>query len=89
VDAADEVDGRPVGSRRDLKRPTDRSEKREQEDGPMAEHLVNRGREIPFAATVEVVDEPSRDGLVVGQQLAGTPRPARKRSSRGPRGSPI
>ena len=69
VDGAEELDGRTIGGARDLEWPADHPGNREQEDGAVAEHLLDRGREISFAAGVQVVNQASRDGRIMGQQL--------------------
>src|ERR1700730_15070446 len=71
VDAADELDGRTIGRGPDLARPPDYPGNREQEDGAMTEHLLDRGREISVATSVQVVNQPPRNGRVMSEQLKG------------------
>ena len=61
--------GWTVGGARQLKRPVDHAGNREQEHRPVAEHLLDRGRQVTLVARVELLDQTPGDGGVVGEQL--------------------
>ena len=79
VDAADELDGRAIDGARDLEGPADHPGDREQEDGTVAEHLLDRGREISLATSVEVVNQAPCDGRIMGEQLKRPRKLGRRR----------